>query len=682
MVPVSRAARHAAAAVSLLLAAAALAAAGTGCHVDDTGKPVDGGANGGADAGTLGAFPFIRITSSPSGAVTGAATVTFDLFDMAGAPVAVTATWLAPSSAQQPASPGLGSNLLAAVDTTPEGVSLTFSWDSMTDFPGDLDAVEICLQGTSASGVGELACTPPFDLRNAVPGADQVRLNEVLTGNADQVELVNLGTVAVNVRGFQLAWTDDSGLAGALTVPVDYMLNPGALVVLRENTGAPGANVIDLGENISWSNATGGSAALLNQVGQGLDFVRWGGSNEPPPAPTAWSDTAGLPTPPDDTTSLSRVGADDTNADADFCLTLATAGADNGACLVLEAFAPGDLTITEISIASLDWVEVLNTSGGTVNVLGVRLLWSSMLGSGVVVLPNLTLMPGGRLVVTDDAGTPGATVVVGPENFAWAPFAGGGTATLADGYGTGVDFVRWGTTDTTAPPAGVAWSEAAGVLRSPANTTTLTRNPEDVDDDTTADFCVAAPTFDAPNGPCLPDASAATLLITEVGCGSPDWVEVTNTGAADVDLLGWQLVWGRGPGGMGAMGGLLSIGSYVLAPGERVVLADGDMGLTNQIDFSGMGFGTNIGWGAPSLYVGAALLVDPYLNGEDYLRWGGSTALIPADITWSEPGGGVAAPASDTDVLNRDEALGDNDVDTDWCVLTVGSPGVANPACQ
>jgi hypothetical protein len=62
--------------------------------------------------------------------------------------------------------------------------------------------------------------------------------------------------------------------------------------------------------------------------------------------------------------------------------------------------------------------------------------------------------------------------------------------------------------------------------------------------------------------------------------------------------------------------------------------------------------------------------------------------MIPADITWSEPGGGIAAPATDDDVVNRDEALGDNDVDTDWCVLTsavpgvtAGSPGLANPPC-
>jgi len=654
------------------------------CKIDDHGEPAGDGGTAATDAFIPDTFPFIELLASPTGPVTGLAVVRYRLHEMAGVPADVAATWLTPSTLPLLATPGAGTNLQFGIDATPEGVDLTFAWDSAADFPADIDAAEICLQATSTSGTSDLVCTAPFDVRNAIPGGDGLRINEVLTGSEDAAELVNNGTATVDLLGFTFLWTDESGLSGLLPIDVSYPLDPGARVLLRENSAGAVPGVLYLGENISWSNATGGSAELIDLVGRSMDFVRWGGSAQGPTGGLGWSETATLPTPPDDTTSLSRIGATDTDGDADFCLTLGTPGDANGPCLTLAAYGPGDLTITEISTAPLDWVEVVNTSGSTANLLGVRLEWSSMLGFGVVVLPNVDIPAGGRFVVTDNAGTSGATTFVGPDNFAWSPFAGGGSAAFVDSYGDGIDFVQWGALDPAGPPTGVTWDDAAGAAPVVADSATLTRSPETTDTDTPQDFCVAAPTMNAPNGPCLPDGSAADLLITEISCGAPDWVEVANVGAADVDLTGWALVWSR-PGGFtggggGAPAGVLSMPSYLLAAGERVVIADGDTGVANQIAFSGT-MGMNISWGMPSGWSGAAAMYDPYGNAEDYLRWGTSTAMTPAGTSWTETGGGVAAPASDDDHLNRDESLGDNDADTDWCVVTPGTLGLPNDPC-
>jgi hypothetical protein len=659
-------------------------AIGVACSFRDTGTGGDASVLG--DAVVVGAFPFLSITSAPSGTLSGLVEVEYLVFDEAGVAVDVTATWTSPTTPVEPATPGMGTNLMVGIDTTPDGVALTFVWDSSADYPGDVDGAEICLQATSASGVGEVVCTAPFDLRNAVAGADQVRISEVITGSEDRLELVNLGTVAVDLDGFSVGWTDTSGLADVILVADTYLLDPGARVILRENTGAATAGALDLGVNISWSNATGGSAELLDLFGASVDFVRWGGSDALPSGGVGWTQTIGLPTPPDEGASLSRVAATDTDTAADFCATGATPGAANGPCLTITAYDPGELLISEVALVFPGTVEVINVSGTTANLRGLRLEWSSIFGGGAVLLPDVDIPAGARFVVTGQGGTPGPTAFVGPETIAWSRASGaalgGGTAAILDAFGSGIDFVRWGETDATDPPPGVGWDESGGVAPSPADTVTLTRSPELVDTDTPVDFCVAAPTFGAPNASCLADGTTVDLLITEISCGSPDWVEVTNAGTTDTDLLGWWVDWSR-PGGSGGasepLTGGLPLPSYSLAAGARVVLADGDAVVPNQLVF---GVDKNITWGSASGWSGAAVLLDPYGAPEDFVRWGTSSAPVPIGTSWSEPGGGLPAPVSDDEHVSRDEGLGDNDVDTDWCVVAApGTTGAPNDSC-
>ena len=664
----------------------ALWAAPYGCAVDttaigleDSGTPMtDSGP--GFDAGMIGTFPFIVIVTEPSGMVSGDALIEFRLYDSDVIPVDVAATYDFGGTLSI-ATPSPGSNLLFGVTADPEkGRLLTFVWNSAQDVPGDVDGVSVCFQGMSDSGLGNLACTTPFDVRNGDPGAAFLKINEVDTGDEDAVELVNTGPDPVDVSGYIFTWTDDSNTFDDHILPDGTIIGPGELLLLRENVGPTNiAGLVYLGSNINWSGLTGGSAAFLDQVGNGIDFVRWGGSTTPPDPPAIWTESGGvLPTVAGGDITLSRV-APDTDDAADWCLTLPTLWSANDPCLVFQDVPPGDLVINEMATGIPDWVEVVNTSGGSIELLGMRLQWTSPMDGGLFTLPAYLLPPGGRVVIMDDQGAPGPGIIVGQGNIGWGAFVGGGSVTLTDGNGNPVDFVRWGM-DMVPVPSGLTFDDSMGNLPTIAETVTLGRIPDGMDTDSALDFCVTENTEGVANTACLPDSSSVTLILTEIGVGIPDWVEVTNVGATTADLLGWRFIWQRPPGGGGFQAGILSMPAYSLAPGERVVIADDTLGLMNELVFTG--FVNNIRWGGMAGFGGAAGLYDPPGNNADYVLWGTSAIMPFPGVIWSEPGGGIPAPGGNPDTVNRDETVGDNDVDTDWCIkMGMDTAGLPNDTC-
>jgi hypothetical protein len=83
-------------------------------------------------------------------------------------------------------------------------------------------------------------------------------------------------------------------------------------------------------DNIYWVNGDGGSAALLDGGGSGVDFVRWGDSTEPAPAGTSW--TGDNPTSPGSGLNLGRATPIDSDSGVDWCAQLPTFGGPNGIC--------------------------------------------------------------------------------------------------------------------------------------------------------------------------------------------------------------------------------------------------------------------------------------------------------------------------------------------------------------
>jgi subtilisin family serine protease len=138
-------------------------------------------------------------------------------------------------------------------------------------------------------------------------------VNEIVTNDNDWIELYNGTGSTINLEGWAVFWTDTRGYSDLLYLP-EFYLSPDAYVVLSELSGTNTSDHIYLGSNIMWYDGSGGSCALLDNTGNGVDFVRWGGSTQEPPSGTVWNETTPLSTP-DNNHSLGR---DEMSTDTDY----------------------------------------------------------------------------------------------------------------------------------------------------------------------------------------------------------------------------------------------------------------------------------------------------------------------------------------------------------------------------
>lgn len=173
-----------------------------------------------------------------------------------------------------------------------------------------------------------------------------------------------------------------------------------------------------------------------------------------------------------------------------------------------------------------------------------------------------------------------------------------------------------------------------------------------------------------------------TLLITEIGLGNPDWVEILNTGSTTIDLDGWTLEWWGIDGNNQPASGLLTLPAYSLGAGDRVVVYDeynGDPSNPPTVDTTAKTiiFHVNIWWGAAP---GAVALSDPLPTPVDFARWGDSTTDPPTGISWADTPVSLPGSNSDDFTLSRVPDTTDTDAAADFC-RAVASPGAANASC-
>jgi hypothetical protein len=459
-----------------------------------------------------------------------------------------------------------------------------------------------------------------------------------------------------------------------MVVPPLVMM-PGDVVELREGAGMDTATVVHIGSNAEWDQALGGSVDLVDAALVGVDFVRWGGDASSPSAPGLWTEAAPLPVPLNNTEGLSRIGALDTDDAADFCVTGASPGAPNPPCPPPPvAIAAGDILIAEVDTGDFggipDTIELYNRSAADINLSGAILRIED---EGFVTsypLPGFLLAAGARVLVADNTGTAGPDTIVLPDNINWSGATFSMSVGLEDGFGGGVDFVGFGgSTETPAPP--VTWTGAVPVVGAGGS---ASRVPDATDTDSDADWCVS---IDTPLGAnsCQLTAADVSLVVNELNTSIPDWLEVANLGATDVDLVGWSLEFT--PGGFGGPDVFTFMTSAVVPAGGFLVIADGDPGAP----FYDTGF-FNIAWG-PAPSDGSLALRDPAGTGEDFVRWGGDATAPPPGTGWTEA---AALPGlGDAEFLNRTITAGglpsDTDDAGDWCVHTTSTIGAANTTC-
>jgi hypothetical protein len=337
--------------------------------------------------------------------------------------------------------------------------------------------------------------------------------------------------------------------------------------------------------------------------------------------------------------------------------------------------------IVEIGTGNPDWVELLNVSGGPVNLQDWAVQWHGLNQgtpeSGLFVLPDYPLPGGARVVVYDQYGGGGEppTVSAGEiqfhSNIPWTDTPG--SVLLTDDASAPVDFVRWGGTDFE-PPAGMAWSDGPEYLQSfDDDNRTLTRNPESVDTDSMGDFCVTAASWGAANEACPVIPPPGTLLITEIDTGQPiDRIELYNNSNATVDLADFLIVWDTG------WGDETPLPTFTLAAGDYVAIIDDCPAACPTVDNAGIHV-ENINWGSDE--AGFCALVEPLSGaGVDFVRWGGHGRDAFAPDLWSD-GSGMPAAMPDGTVIGR-SSLTDTDSGDDWCVVQTATFGAVNSACQ
>ena len=162
--------------------------------------------------------------------------------------------------------------------------------------------------------------------------APKVVINEIDVGLVDRVELYNYGSFAVDLTGWEFTAVYWVGSPDTWTLP-SFTLPAYSYVTLDERAGTNTADHIYFDSEFIWNPGYDEAGVLLDDGGDGIDFVRWGGSTEPPPTGTSWTGPNPPYPPTTDGPQLARVpNGYDTDHGEDWCLQNRSFGAKNTGC--------------------------------------------------------------------------------------------------------------------------------------------------------------------------------------------------------------------------------------------------------------------------------------------------------------------------------------------------------------
>ncbi len=478
---------------------------------------------------------------------------------------------------------------------------------------------------------------------------DHILINEIDPNSTDAIELFNPTSNAVNLNGWQLRIYLGSVLETTFTFPAFYLF-PGNYVVVYEGTGTASLTALYLGTITQIESNFGAAISLINSSNQGVDFVRWGGSNVTPTAPDTWTGDQTFSYAPAYTIGRNEQNDDD-NDYFDWTQQCPTLGKVNTNCLVLNEFYTGATSA----------VELYNPTGRTIILLGYQFISYRNVNTidGTYTFPSATIPAGGYVVLYEGTGTNTATTFYAGFSFGWSAGGGGGFLTTGAG-GVGVDFARWGFTAIT--PAGANW--AGGNLPvGPNNETSVQRRPSGEDYDTTSDFCVQVPTLGTQNRPCV--------LINEIYASEPDGIEIHNASLAAYPLTGYEVILYDSTNNPMVD---YTFSAFSLATGAYIRVLEGTGTNTSSVIFGG---GT-LDWAAGTS--GAAKLYSELTNGVDFVRWGTSTRLGDYGAYMTSPNAPAIPSNVATTTLGRNTSSADFDEGADWCYQPI-TPGTRNHSC-
>lgn len=657
----------------LLPCAAALAGLGLAVAGCDEITPYD--PDGGIDYGGLyPSGPWISLLG-PSDPTEGDVTLHLRLAHERSRACDLTVEYRVGEEAWRPATLDDASGTEGLASSPEAGTEHALLWRSTVDLPGDTAGVRLRVSATDGELDAVPVVTEPFLLLNFfVTHPQSVLITEVSTAERnvpgtlrdDYVELHNTTDEELDLTGWVLRVSSSSGARDEF--PLDGLVLPaGGRVALVED-GAEYRGGWPLPRELPWTNEGYGAAALVATYERGVDFVRWGGSPERPPADLAWSDDQPLPVP-QTLNVLNRVDeSTDGDLAGDFCVARPSPDEPSLGCL--PRLPLGAVLVTELdSQGTNDQVEVLNRSGGPIDLAGWVLIWDGDdLGAGEIPLASYELADGERLGLQDN-GIAGRVVRgvmqlgVNLNIDGLIPIAVG----FKDPYGDVLDFlaaggstVRW-----------LAWAEGPPTPM-PGPLTSLSRRPGDPDTDSSADFCLTVPNIPGAPAECL-EPLGIRLIITEVMTGRPDWIEIYNPGPDPVDLsqvyLSYTAPYYGGVVGDYRLGGTLAPGARQVATERDLSSIAGELILPENVSLGSDGDGT-------------VALRDIHGFGIDFVMWG-EPAGTPL---WPDVWLGLGADKYPTDDDNKSiQRRPPDEVDTnrrdDWCWADP-SPLAPNGPCE
>ncbi|WP_426245980.1 ExeM/NucH family extracellular endonuclease [Nocardioides sp. LHG3406-4] len=367
--------------------------------------------------------------------------------------------------------------------------------------------------------------------------------------NQDFVEIHNVSGQSIDLTGTSVQYRSATGTANpSSVVPLSGKVPAGGYYLVggassSGGTSIPAPDVTAGGMNLSGTTGTiflADQATVLTNPAPAtgsvtaderiIDLVGYGASNT--------FETAVRSGAPTTTTTATRTGADTDDNSKDFAGT-ATGTPTNCDCVaprlkIAEVYTDGGASGATYDH---DFVELLNTSGGSVDLAGLTLQYRAPAATGtaqVAVPLTGTVANNGRVIVQLGAGGPGGVPVPGVDATGDTELsAAGGTLLLAKDPagidpGTGdvapdqyvADLVGWGTSNVF--EGAPADTTALGA------TTSLQRASGGVDtDDNSADFTLETPTADA--GTVVPTRTIPEIQGTGATTPLPN-ANVTTTG--------------------------------------------------------------------------------------------------------------------------------------------------------
>ena len=174
--------------------------------------------------------------------------------------------------------------------TLPSGLSFNTSSGIISGTPGEMGSFSLKFK---VLDTGLQEDSVDLILTVSDTGSSSIVINELELWERYNVgagiELYNKGNKAVDLTNWVL---EMNGIDGRIiyTIPT-VILPPKSYLVILESSGINTSTRLFIGQDIDWEVAVGagGFCALKDDLGNGVDFVRYGNSTEPPPSGTFWS---------------------------------------------------------------------------------------------------------------------------------------------------------------------------------------------------------------------------------------------------------------------------------------------------------------------------------------------------------------------------------------------------------